>query len=167
MLAEQDALPAGGGAAELHRRFDRLGAGIAEEQLFHAGEARQQALGEQAAQQRDVHLHQVRQLGCQGLLQGADHRRMVAPDREDAEAAQQVEIAIALLVVEIGAEAPGVVAVEADGAQHADHLRIQIAVVELVFLRRPFGQELVDVDRHHVVPTWRRKSRHGIRAGIR
>ena len=62
MLAIDDLGPPGGGAGELDRCLDRLGAGVAEEHFVEVRQARQQPLGQQARQQRDVHLHEARQI---------------------------------------------------------------------------------------------------------
>src|SRR3546814_20650727 len=65
---------------------------------------------------------------------------MVAADREDAEAAQQIEIAPSGRVVEVRALAAREVHVVAEGFQHPHQLRVELLLVEGIFLALPFGQ---------------------------
>src|SRR3546814_17388900 len=75
-------------------------------------------------EQRDVELHQARELRLQHLAQRGSDRRMVAPQREDAEAAQQVEVAPAGDVVEVWALAAREVHVIAEGLQRSEERRV-------------------------------------------
>ena len=86
---------------EFDRCFDRLGAGIGEEDLVEIGREREQPLGQQAGKDRQVHLHEIGQIAVEHAVQGFAQPRMVAADREDAPAAEEIEIAVAGAVVEI------------------------------------------------------------------
>jgi hypothetical protein len=136
-------------ARELDRRLDGLGARVGEEHLVEtARRGREQPLGEDPRERRDVHLHEARQLALEHLAQRGDERRVVAADREHAEARQQVEILLALVVVEIGTVRAHVVAVEADRLEHAHVLRVQVALVEIELLALALANQLQDALGH-------------------
>ena len=61
-----------------------------------------------------VELGQVGQVGVEHVVHGLADHRVVAPEREHAEAGQHVEVVVAVLVVEVGALGPGVDLVEPD-----------------------------------------------------
>ena len=61
-----------------------------------SGRAREQLLGEHAAQQRHAELRQVAGARRHHLLHRRDRLGVVAPDREHAVAAEQVEVALAV-----------------------------------------------------------------------
>ena len=127
-------------ARELDRGLDRLRARVAEEHLLEpGGHLRDEPFGEQAREHRHVHLHQMRQAAVQDVVQDLDHLRVVAADREDAPAGEQVEVAIAGRVEEIGTARLGVRDVVADRLQHLHDLPVQVLVVQRVLL----GQALV------------------------
>src|SRR5260221_7239460 len=93
--------PSGRCYREFDRRLDRFRAGIREEYLVEVGHAREQPLGQNAGERRHVHLHKIGKLRVENAFQRLAERRMIASDREDAKAAQQVEIASAVAIVEI------------------------------------------------------------------
>jgi hypothetical protein len=68
---------------------------------------------------------------------------VIASDREDAEAREQVEVALILAVVQILALAPLEADVEADGLQHPDQLLVQMAGVQ----RPAFGFAFIEYPR--------------------
>ncbi len=95
VLGVQDARTAGGGARDLDRRLDRLGAGVRGDHRGDAvGSAREQLLGEHAAEQRHAQLREVARARRHHLLDRRDRLRMVAPDREHPVAPEQVEVAL-------------------------------------------------------------------------
>ena len=130
VAAIHDAAAPGRGARELDRRLDRLRAGIGEEHLVEMRHEREQPLGQNAGERRDVHLHEIRQVGVEHALQRRANRRMIAADREHAEAAQQVEIAVALAVVEVLAASLAKADIIADRPQHPDHLLVEAAAMQ-------------------------------------
>ena len=79
------------------------------------------------------------------LAQGARHGRVVASDPEHAVATEQVEIALARVVPQIGARRPDVAAIEPDGLEHLDHLGVQVALVQAEHVRTPLVDEVVQV----------------------
>jgi len=130
MAAIGDAGAAGGGACELDRGLDRLGAGIGEEHLVQMWHEIEQPVGQNAGQCRDVHLHQVGQIRVERAFQRGAHRRVIAPEREHPETAQQIEILPVLAVVEVLAASLAKANIIADGLENADHLLVEAALVQ-------------------------------------
>ena len=64
--------------------------------LISSSAARHQLLGEQPRQQRAVHLHHVRQVEVDGLVQRRLERRVAAAERVNPEAGKEIEVALAL-----------------------------------------------------------------------
>src|SRR3546814_2186786 len=73
---------------------------------------------------------------------------MVAADGEYAEAAQQIEVAPSGRVVEVRALAAREVHVVAEGFQHPHQLRVEMLLVEGIFLALPFGQDAREIEGH-------------------
>ena len=67
MAAMGDASAAGRRAREFDRGFNAFRAGIGEERLFEMRHAREQALGQDARQRRDIHLNEVRKFAVEHL----------------------------------------------------------------------------------------------------
>ena len=112
-----------GRAGELEGRVDGVGAGVGEEHRVEPGRhPRDQLLGEEAGEQRDVHLDEARPLQLEGFLERAPHRGVVAAEIEGAVAGEQVEIALAVRVPQIRAFAPHPDLVEADDGEDASQL---------------------------------------------
>src|SRR5581483_1507222 len=148
-------------AAELERGLDRLGAGAREE---HALEARRRALeeclGKKAGERRDAELHRAWKLEVERLLQRAADGLVVPPDVVHAEAAEQVEVAVAVVVEEVRAVRARPRAVETDRLQHAHELRIDRARPARVLVAG-LRQQRLEVERAHApeVTRWLRGSR--------
>ena len=152
MAAMGDAGPAGRGAREFDRGFNAFGAGIGEERLFEMRHAREQALGQNARQRRDIHLNEVGKFAVEHLPQRVVHARIAAPDGEHAESAQQVEIFGALPVPQILALAPDEACVEADGLEHPHHLLVQMARVQPITFGFALSEQGFDVNAHFNLP---------------
>ena len=152
VAAVQNALPAGGVARELQRRFDSLCAGVAEVHLLEPGHMAVEPLSQQPGEQRNVELNHTGHLAVQNLLEGVDHCRVIAAEREDAETAEMVEILTALLVEEVRAFAVRVADIEADGAENADELRIEMPLEERKALSVTAAQQPFQVNRHKHTP---------------
>src|ERR1700674_4478118 len=76
---------------------------------------------------------------------------MIAADREHAPTAQEIEVAVAVLVEQV-LTAPGTEAdIEADGFQHADHLSIEMARMQRVALVFPLGEQRRGVQGHAIL----------------
>ena len=136
-------------AAELERRLDRLGAGAREEHPLEPGRrACQQRLGEESRQRGDAELHGAGRVELERLDQRRPNARVVAADVVHPEAAEHVEIAGAVRVVEVGAVRARPRAVEADRAQDADELRVDRARPARVLIAGT-GEQALEVDRAH------------------
>ena len=140
---------AGGGAGELDGAFHGLGAGIAEKDRVEVrGHALDERLGQHAAEQRAVHLNHVGEVEVENLAQGLFYRRMVAADVEDAVAAEEIEVLLAVEVVKVGAVGVCVDLVEADGALDGDEGGIDVPLVQVIILPEPFRDDLLDINGH-------------------
>ena len=149
MFAVKDLVALGGIAGKFDRRLDGLGAGVAEKHLCQPVRAAlEKLLGKQPAEQRDVHLHHVGQLAGQHILQGLNHRRMVTPQGIDAEATEQIQILVALIIVEIRALGASIDPVITNGLEHAYHLRIEMLLVQGEILAGVFLQQIGDITGH-------------------
>ncbi len=149
MLDADDPLPARRGAAQLERGLDRLGAAGGEERLAdRRGRAPDELLGEERRDEGDAHLRRVRRLPLHRLDQPVAHARVRAADVEHAEAAQPVEVAVPVGVVEVRALGAGPVAVEPDRAQDTHHLRIDVLGEEVESLARPPRQQFGELTGH-------------------
>jgi len=105
--ADVDALGAkqpGVGAGEFHRALPGFGAGVREEDAVEAGALRQ-PLGERGLPLVEVEVGGVDE-GAALADDGFDDDRVGVAERVDANAAEQVEVAAALLVDEVHALAP-------------------------------------------------------------
>ena len=91
-----------------------------------------QLLRDQAGQQRAIHAHQVRHVARQHLFEDRANAGMIAAQREHAPAGQKIQIAMAIGIEEPFALAANIAFVEADGADHPDEGRIQMAFVQFI-----------------------------------
>jgi hypothetical protein len=92
-----------------------------------------QLLGEQAGQERAVHLHHVGQVGVECLVQGVLDHRVAAAEGEDAESAQHVEVALPVVVVEVAALAALVEAIEAERLDDLGELGVEVRACRAKF----------------------------------
>src|SRR5262249_51795797 len=95
-----------------------------------------------------AHLDKVRQFTLEHRRQRLTNRRVIAPDGEHTPSAEQIEIPVATLVVEILPDAALVALVEADGFEQVDHLFVEMVSVKLIALRFAAGNESLDVNTH-------------------
>ncbi len=166
VLGVEDPRAPGRRARDLDRRLDRLRAAVRRHHRADARRrAREQLLGEHAAEQRHAELRQVAGPRGHRLLHGRDRLGVVAPDREHAIAAEQVEVALAALVDQVRALAAAPRLVEAERPQDPAHLRVQEAVVQLHLLAGAAGDDLSDGRRRRAVHALSvREARRGARA---
>ena len=109
--------PAGGGAGELDGAFHRFRAGVAEKNgIEMRREFLQEGLGEQAAEQRAIHLHHIRQVHFEHIGDGPLDGGVVAADIVDAVAAEEIEVIAFVEIVKIRALGACVDVVESDDA---------------------------------------------------
>ena len=113
-----------------------------------AGVRCEQRLGEQAGQRGDAELHGAGRLELERLDQRGADARVVAADVVHPEAAEQVEVAVAVGVEEVRAVGARPGAVEADRAEHAHELRVDRPRPALVVVAAG-GEQSLQVDRAH------------------
>src|SRR2546423_3663096 len=143
VLAGDDPRPAGRRAAELQRRFDRLGAGAREEHApERRGRALEQCAREQTRERRDTELHFARRLQLESLNERRPDARVVAADVVHPEAAEQVEKPRAVRVVEIRTLRPLPASVEADRPEQTHELRVDRPRVEVELLAPVLVEQL-------------------------
>ena len=153
ILQRKKTRTARGALGEFQRALDRLGAAVAKEDGVEMRrallrEALHQPLGEQAAHQRGIELHHVGQIQFEHVADRLLHHGMIAPDVEDAEAGEEIEVILPVHVVEIGALGAGVDDVETDGALDLDQRAVEVVVVQLVVLAEARGDQVLDIKRH-------------------
>src|SRR5215470_15955859 len=148
MVAVNDPVAAGRGSRKLDGGLDRFGPRICEEHLIEIRHVREQPLGEDAGQGRDIHLYEVGQFGIEDALQRVTQRRMIAPYAEYPEAAQQIEIASALAIVEILPRATTPADIVADRAEDLHHLLIEMANMHRIAVTLMPREELCHIVIH-------------------
>ena len=121
--------------------------------LISSRTAGHQLLGQDPGQEGAVHLHHVRQVEIDGLVQCRLERRMASTEGVDAESGEEVEIPLALGVEEVAALAPDVEAIEPDRLEHPAQLVIQVLLMERVVLPVPLPEQFANIE-HRVSPSW-------------
>jgi hypothetical protein len=130
VVGEEHARTPGGLPRELDRRFDRFGSRVAEEHPVDVVPAPlHQLFRQQAGEEGAVHLHHVREVEIDGLVEGGLQRRMAASEGIDPEAGEEVQVPISLGIEEVGPLTPDIEAVEPDRLEHAGQLEVQVLVV--------------------------------------
>ena len=99
--------------------------------MLSAGSAHQ-LLGQQPGQERAVHLHHVRQVEVDRLVEGGLERGVAPSEGVDAESGEEIEIAFTLGVEEVRPFAPDVEVIEADRLEYPRQLVVQVLVVQFV-----------------------------------
>ena len=79
-------------------------------------------------------------------MHGLGDDGMVAPDVEDAVAAEEIEVFVALVVVKVGPLRPDVNPVEADGSLHLNERGVEMLAVQLVVLAHAGGHEGFEIE---------------------
>ena len=124
-----------------------LGARVAEvDALELLGAARAERLGEQPGEQGAVHLHHVRQVQLDRPVQRRFDGRVRAAEREDAEAAQEVQVALAAVVEEPRTLAANVGPVEPERAKDPRQLGVEVRLVQRELVALVLTERGVDVE---------------------
>ncbi len=144
-----------GALGELQRALDGLGAAVAKEyrvEMWSAllSEALDEALGEQTAHQRGIELYHVGQIQLKHIADRLLHDGMIPADIEDAETGKEIEVILAVHVVEIGALRAGIDDIESDGALDLDESPVQVMVVQLVIFAEPGSDQVLEIKRHRL-----------------
>ena len=127
----------GGGAGKLEGPFHGFGARVAKE----AGIARRakffdESLGEETGENGTVHLDHIGEIKFEDVLDGLLDGGVVAADIEDAVAAKEVEVVLAVEVVEVSPFGPSINFIEPDGALNLDESTIDEFIVQVVVLAK-------------------------------
>jgi len=94
-------------------------------------------------------LNHVGEVEFENILDGFLEGGMVATDIEDAVAAEEVEVVLAIEVVEVGAFSPGVDLVETDGTLNLHEGAVHVLVVQIVVLAQPGEDRVFEVEFGH------------------
>ena len=160
VLGREHAAAPGRCAAELDRGLDRLGARAREQAALDAAAGeRDQLLREQAGEERRPHREHPGRLELECLDERGADPRVVPADAVHPEAAEQVEVARAVRVVEVRALGARPRAVEADRPQHPRELRVDCAGPEVEILAAPRLEQRLEAEVAHPVRTVTRRGR--------
>ena len=150
VVGGEDARASGRRAPELDRRLDRLAAGAREQAALDAAAGEPgQGLGEQAGEQRRPQREHPRRLELEHLDKGRANPRVVPADAVHPEAAEQVEIARPVGVVEVRALGTRPGPVEADRPQDPHELRVDGAGPEVEILAAPRVEQRSEAELAH------------------
>ena len=131
----EDAGALGGSAGKFQGTFDGFGSGIAKEAGI-AGRAEffDESFSEETGENRAVHLHHVGEVEFKDVTNGFLNRGMITADVENAVAAEEVEVVLAVEIVEVGTFGSGLDFIEPDRALNFDERTIDVLIVEVVVL---------------------------------
>lgn len=131
----EDAGALGGGAGKFQGTFDGFGSRITKEAGI-AGRAEffDESFGEEAGEDRAVHLHHVGEVEFKDVTNGFLYCGMITADVENAVAAEEVEVVLAVEIVEVGTFCTGIDFIKADGALNLYESTIDVPIVEIVVL---------------------------------
>jgi hypothetical protein len=149
-LLGENAGALGGGAGKFQGTFDGFGSGIAKEAGI-AGRAEffDESFGEEAGEDGAVHLHHVGEIEFKDVTNGFLDGGMVATDVEDAVAAEEVEVVLAVKIVEVSAFCAGIDFIKADRSLNFDECTIDVLVVEVVVLPESGEDRVFEVEFRH------------------
>ena len=146
----EDAGALGGGAGKFQGTFDGFGSGIAKEAgITGRAEFFDESFGEEAGENGAVHLDHIGEVEFKDVTNGFLDGGMVATDVEDAVAAEEVEVVLAVEVVEVGAFTAGVDLVKAYGALDLHERAVHVLVVQIVVLAQPGEYRVFEVEFGH------------------
>ena len=150
MLGGEDALALRRRPPELDRRLDGLRAGAREEAALDAAAGEpDQRLGQQAGEKRRAEREHPRRLELERLDERCADARVVPADAVHPEAAEHVEVARPVCVVEVRALGARPRAVEADRPQHPHELRVDRPRPEVEILAAPRVEQLSEAEIAH------------------
>lgn len=140
----------GGGAGELEGAFDGFGTGVAKE----AGVARgakffDESLGQETGENGAVHLNHIGEIEFEDVLDGFLNGGMVAADIENAVAAEEVEVVLAVEVVEVSPFGPSINFIKPDGSLNFNESTIDELIVQIVVLAQTGQDGVFEIERGH------------------
>ena len=140
----------GGGAGKLEGPFHGFGARVAKE----AGVARgakffDESLGEETGENGAVHLNHIGEIEFENVLDGLLDGGVVAADIEDAVAAKEVEVVLAVEIVEVGTFCAGINFIKADRALNIHEGTIDEFIVQVVVLPESGEDRVFEIECGH------------------
>src|SRR5258707_13298743 len=150
MLAIDNSGTASGTAGELDGRLRCLSAGVGKKHLVEIRYELEQPFRQHAGERRDVELDQIGQIRIEDALERFTQRGMIAPDREHAVSAQEVEIFVAFAVEQILSGAAAEPNIIPNRAEDANHLLVEMARMSLVAVGFVLRIEVRHVQVRHV-----------------
>ena len=146
----EDAGALGGGAGKFQGTFDGLGSGIAKEAgITGRAEFFDESFGEEAGENGAVHLDHIGEVEFKDVTNGFLDGGMVATDVEDAVAAEEVEVVLAVKIVEVSAFCAGIDLIESDRTLNFYERAIDVLVVEVVVLAQSGEDRVFEVKFGH------------------
>ena len=137
------------GPGKLEGTFHRLGARVAQEAGIARGEFFGEGFGQETGKNGAIHLDHVREVEFENVPDRFLNRGMVATDIEDAVTAEEVEVVLAVEVVEVGSFASSIDLVETDGPLNFDERTVHVLVVQIVVLAQPGEDRVFQVEVSH------------------
>jgi len=146
----EDAGALGGGAGKFQGTFDGFGSGIAKEAgIAGRAELFDESFSEETGENGAVHLHHVGKVEFKNVTNGFLYCGMVATDVENAVAAEEVEVVLAVKIVEVSAFCAGIDFIEADRALNFYERAIDVLIVKLVVLAQSGEDRVFEVKFGH------------------
>ena len=135
---------------KLEGPFNGFGARVAKE----AGVARgakffDESLGEETGEDGAVHLNHIGEIEFENVLDGLLDGGVVAADIEDAVTAKEVEVVLAVEIVEVGTFCAGINFIKADRALNIHEGTIDVLVVEVVVLPESGEDGVFEIELGH------------------
>jgi len=94
-------------------------------------------------------LNHVREVEIQDIPNGFLYRGMITTNIEDTVAAQEVEVVLAVEIVEVGTFCTGIDFIEADRSLNFDERTVHVLVVEVVVLSQTGEDRIFEVEFGH------------------
>ncbi len=149
VLGVQDPRAPGRVPRELDGSLDGLRAGVAEEDPADARVGTgDELLGQQAGEQRAVHLDHVGQVQVECLVQGRLDRRVAAAEGINPESGQKIEVLLPGVVVKVTALAADVVTVEPESPDRPGELGVHVPLVQGEVLPGPLRERAGNIEGH-------------------
>jgi hypothetical protein len=136
-------------AGELHRQLHGFGARVPEPDDVESGRcAPGQLASQRGTERRDVHLHHVRPVHVECVGKRLPDNRMVVTEAQHAISAQEIQVAVMLVVIDVASLRAGIPPIEADESQRLYERRVEMLFREVELARRCIEERVCDVEGH-------------------
>ena len=140
----------GGGAGKLEGPFHGFGARVAKEAgIARRAEFFDKSFSEETGEDRAVHLNHVGEVEIQNIADRFLNRGVITTNVEDAVAAEEVEVVLAVEIVEVGAFSAGIDFIKADGALNLYESTIDVLIVKLVVFPQTSKNCVFEIEFRH------------------